>query len=247
MPVADTLSEFYRAVVEAGQYPSIGNLRFHLASLFDGVPLSDHRLLDVGGGDGVHSFYAACRGAREVICLEPEADGSTAGTFERFRKLQDRLGLDQVHLEPVTLQAFSPGVSFDVVLLHDSINHLDDRACAGLPRDTRAHASYLELFSKLASMCVPCATLIVCDCARRNFFGDLGVRDPFAPTIRWAAHQSPETWESLLNEAGFRRTRLRWSSPNGLGAWGRAILGHRLPAYFLKSHFGMWLRRADQE
>lgn len=245
MPPADVLERFYRSVVEAGLFPREANLRYHLEALFDGVELRDRAVLDVGGGDGVHSFYAACRGAREVVCLEPEDDGSTAGAAARFRVLGEKLGLGQVSLEPVTLQAFEPGGrTFDVLLLHDSVNHLDDAACTSLLADPAARAAYRDVFSKLAALAAPGATLLVCDCARDNFFGHLGLRNPFVPTVVWSKHHAPETWAGLLREAGFEQASVRWSSPNLFGALGRALLAHRIPAYFLKSHFRMAMRRA---
>jgi hypothetical protein len=236
---------YQAAVLAAGLFPSLHNLSWHLRSLFDGVPLAGRRMLDVGGGDGIHSFHAACEGAREVVCLEPEDDGSTAGARERFRRIGEEIGCGQVHLEPVTLQAYAPAESgFDVVLMHDSINHLDDWACEHLRGEERARDAYRQIFAKLASLCAPGATLIVCDCARRNFFGDLGLRSPFVPTVSWRKHQAPQTWEALLRQSGFVRSSLRWSTPNAFGPAGRVLLGHALPAYFFKSHFRMTLLRA---
>jgi 2-polyprenyl-3-methyl-5-hydroxy-6-metoxy-1,4-benzoquinol methylase len=47
-------------------------------NLFRDIDFDGKRVLDIGGGDGVYSFYAAAMGAAEVVCLEPEAAGSTA-------------------------------------------------------------------------------------------------------------------------------------------------------------------------
>ena len=49
--------------------------------------------------------------------------------------------------------------------------------------------------------------------------------------------QAPEVWAGLLTEAGFSSPRIRWSSFYQFRRPGRLLLGNRLAAYFLQSHF----------
>ena len=109
-----TLDQYLDAIFEEGLVSSKSgrsrhNLSYYLDYLFKKVDLENKTVLDVGGGSGIFSFYAACRGAREVVCLEPEASGSRSGMLDKFRRTQTRLGLDRVRLEPVTFQSFDPG------------------------------------------------------------------------------------------------------------------------------------------
>lgn len=230
---------FLSTVIQQGLYSNVGNLRFHLETLFGGIRLDGATLLDIGGGNGIHSFYAAARGARDVVCLEPEAMGSGAGVTDRFRRLGDRLALlDRVTLEPTTFQAYDAGPRrFDVVLLHNAVNHLDEAACMALPGDPSAREAYREIFAKIGAMSKPGATLVLCDCSNANFFARLGLRNPIEPTIEWHKHQPPEVWAALLNEVGFSRPRISWSSFNRLRSAGRWLTGNRLAAFFLTSHF----------
>src|SRR5438067_4566581 len=57
-----------------------------MQSLFRGVQFDGKRVLDIGGGDGIYSFYAAARGATEVMCLEPEARGAIPGAANIFER-----------------------------------------------------------------------------------------------------------------------------------------------------------------
>ena len=150
MPTEPNLESYFSAVIKEGLYPSRGNLQFHVKTLFKDITLENRRVLDIGGGSGLHSFYMACMGAKEVVCLEPETEGSRSGLEEKFRKLAEVLGQDQVRFEPTTFQAFDPGgKQFDVILLHNSINHLDEPACINLLNSEASRAIYLNIFSKL--------------------------------------------------------------------------------------------------
>ena len=238
MSTQPNVEGYLSAVIEEGLYPNRGNLQFHLKTLFKDVALENRRVLDIGGGSGLHSFYAACMGAKEVVCLEPETEGSRSGMGAKFRKLGGMLGYDQVWFEPVTFQAFEfGGKRFDIILLHNSINHLDETACINLLNDEASRTIYLNMCSKLSSLASGGAKLIVCDCSRYNFFALLRIRNPFAPTIEWHKHQAPEVWADLLEQVGFINPRIRWTSFNTLRSLGRVLLGNKLLSYFLRSDF----------
>ena len=163
----------------------------------------------------------------------------------QFERMRGRLGLvDQVTMLPLTFQAFDPaGERFDVILLHNSVNHLDEKACIQLLESESARATYLALFGRLASMAADGATLLLCDCSRHNLFARLHLRNPVASTIEWHKHQAPETWVSLLEKAGFRNPQIRWTSLNSLHTAGKILTANRYAAYLLTSHFRLRMTR----
>jgi SAM-dependent methyltransferase len=236
--------ERYLDVVKA-EWPqrNPGNLRFYLRHLFRGIDLRGRRVLDVGAGDGIYSLYAAAAGAEHVVALEPEAQGSRQGMRRRFERARRRLGVEEVELRPDTFQDFDPhGEAFDVVLLHSSINHLDEDATTALHRDPGARGVYRRLLAKLARLSAPGARLIVVDCSRDNLFARLGRRNPLQPTIEWEKHQAPETWVELLKEVGFDEPRVRWRTLNSLRQPGRLLLGNRLVGWLTLSAFHLTMR-----
>ena len=85
MSTVSNLEGYLSAAVKEGLYPNRGNLQYHLKTLFKNIPLENRRVLDIGGGSGLHSFYAACMGAKEVVCLEPETEGSRSGIETKDR------------------------------------------------------------------------------------------------------------------------------------------------------------------
>lgn len=240
----DLPERFDRLVREDRLWTSPENLDFYHRYLFEGVPLLGRSFLEVGAGAGLTSLWAACQGATRVVALEPEAAGSTAGVRDRFRRAAEKLALSQVEMLPETFQSYElPAEPFDVVLLHNSVNHLDEAACIRLREDLAARRTYEGLFEKLARATARGGRLVLSDCSCDNFFARLGVKNPFAPTIEWNKHQSPETWADLLREAGFAHPVVSWTSYNRLGRPGRLLLGNRLASYFLQSHFRMRMER----
>jgi SAM-dependent methyltransferase len=235
---------YFDTMEREGIYPNKGNLHFALDSLFEKIDFEELSVLDVGGGSGLLSFYAACRGAKNVVCLEPEGEGSSVGTIEKFRKLSSLLNLKNVLLRSETLQAYEPGAeTFDMILLYNSVNHLDETACINMLTDDDSKAIYHKLFSKISSLSNGGAKLILCDCSRYNLFPLLKIRNPIDPSIEWYKHQAPEVWANLLGEAGFVNPRIRWSSFNRLRTMGRILFGNKLMAYFLTSHFCLTMEK----
>ena len=229
---------YLNTVIREGLYSTKGKLQFEMDTLFRGIDFTNKKVLDIGGGSGIYSFYAAVRGAMKVVCLEPEAEGSSRGIIDKFHKLKNLLECNNVELNPITLQAFeAEGEAFDIILLHNSINHLDETACINLLKEFKSKTVYQELFSKIYLLSNKGAKLIICDCSRYNLFALCKIRNPFVPTIDWHKHQAPEEWVNLLAEVGFVNPRIRWSSFNTLRNLGRILFGNRLMAYFLMSHF----------
>jgi SAM-dependent methyltransferase len=220
-------------------FSSKNNLQFYLDYIFGNIDFTGRTMLDVGGGNGVFSFYAACKGASRVVCLEPEADGSSSGVTRTFLEVRQSLGLeDRVTQLPLPLLDYNEAdCRFDIILLHNSINHLDEQACIDLLRSEDARHKYAAIFRRISSLMEPSGQLIIADCSRHNLFDSIGLKNPFVPQIEWEKHQSPSHWAALLSETGFHPLGVRWSSFNSARDVGKAFLGNWLGAYVSTSHF----------
>lgn len=222
------------------QYKRFVQWRFE-RYLFPGVDFLGKRFLDIGGGAGTHSFYAACCGASEVVCLEPELEGSSTGMQLAFRERAEKLGIDNARLLSLTFQQFESDTPFDILFCHNAVNHLDEAAVVRCHHDESAQRVYVELFKKMRRLCVKGGYLIIADASRYNLWATLKRRNPLMPTIEWHKHQSPRVWRRLLEQAGFRTVSIRWKSPARLGKFGQLLLGNEWANYFLWSHFCMTL------
>lgn len=163
-------------------------------------------MLEVGGGDGLFSLWALANGVEKVILLEPEADGVTEGVGKRFINHKKALGItnEQLMFFPLTLQEYEgERETFDLVFSYNSINHIDETACIKLHKSEGAQSTYQKYFEKIYGLMRPGGHFIISDAGRLNFWNQLGVTSPFAPTIEWEKHQRPSLWRQLLNDAGF--------------------------------------------
>jgi len=219
-------------------------LSAYLEKLFKGIGLKEKTVLDIGAGAGIYSCYMAINGAEEVISLEPQIEGSKNSYISNFEELKGNLNLSNVFLKPVAFQSFeSDGENFDVILLHYSINHLDENACMNLKKTSEAQKTYEEIFSKLYSISKVDADLIMADCSNKNFFNSLGIKNPFVPAIEWNKHQSPEEWIKILKRVGFKNFKIRWVIPWQFGGVADFFLGNKVCSFFIHSHFIIYAKK----
>lgn len=238
------LSDYYKVIVEEGLSKSEEGLRLYLDFLFSDISFEGRSVLDIGGGSGMFSFYAATRGASKTVCLEPEAAGGSAGMNDQFARIGHKLNLPNVSLVSQTFQEFpAEPESFDIILLHNSVNHLDEKACIHLLKDQNAQVTYKQLFRMLAQIASDGADLIISDCSPKNLFPLLGLKHPISRSIEWHKHQTPEVWAKLLHEAGFDAPNVHWSSYERLGKLGWKLFSNKPAAFFLSGHFRLHMQK----
>ncbi|RWB06304.1 class I SAM-dependent methyltransferase [Mesorhizobium sp.] len=223
----------------------------YLGWLFSGVPLEGSTVYDIGGGTGLISFYAAEQGAKKVLCVEPLAEGSRDDMLTGFAEAQrtlrngSRVSLERVELCQFAEQSHPPA---DVVILHNVVNHLDEDACRRISNnDESARASYIEQFRSFKGMLRDNGILIIADAGRDSFWTEIGVYNPFAPTIDRSVHQQPEIWQALLEQSGFERQDIRWtpflSLMMGVAPSPRPVSSRSLSSYYSLGHFALRMRK----
>ncbi len=232
------IDKFLKSVIELGLYTSKKNLRNHLNYFFGNNDLKNKKILDVGGGVGLLSLWAAAKGG-SAICLEPEFQGSSLGMQDNFKRLVKVLSTPSENAQQVsaTFQEYSTHDTFDIIALANSINHLNEEATINLRTNAASYSEFLSYFKKMYGLLNDGGRLIITDCDRHNIFDKIGMKSPFMSSIEWQKHQHPAFWKKMIEEAGFEDVEISWSSPNSLGKLGQALLGNRLVAFFLLSHF----------
>jgi cyclopropane fatty-acyl-phospholipid synthase-like methyltransferase len=237
------MKDFETIVAETKKYHDKKGIIFKLESLFRGIELKDKKVLDIGGGDGLMSFYMAHIGA-DVCCLEPDSDGSAEVDSSDYHHFEKETGL-KINLYRKTFQEYITDDQFDLILIHNAINHLNEQACERLRYDEGAFNLYTDYFKKLNTLLKKDGILIISDCSGKNFWNDIHQKNPFIRNIEWEKHQSPRLWSHIASKADFNKMNLTWSTFNRLGIPGKVILGHAPIAYFLSSHFNLYLTKKE--
>jgi SAM-dependent methyltransferase len=218
-------------------------LAWRMQRFFGRTPLRGARVLDVGCGAGATTFFALLCGAREVVSLEPELDGSSPEMARTYHRIRDALGLTACELLPVDFVAYSADEPFDVITFRDSINHIRE-VTADAGRDEAARSQLSEVTGHATQLLAPDGHIVLSDCSRRNAFNDLGLVSPLAGrVIEWPKHQTPSTWRELLRAHGTWDTRVEWHCPSYRLRHLRAPLENRLAAYLTFSYFVLRARR----
>lgn len=208
--------------------------------LFPGVDFRDKAMLDIGCGDGLYMVWAAVNGASSVVGLEPLADGS--GSSKRVKhilhEITDAMDFHNIERHACTFQEFEcEDDTFDILLMHASINHLDEKMCIELQSNPEAQLIYIQMFRKMRRIMRKHGKIIIVDASNRNVYGDLGFKKNLVnPRLRWHNHQTPQFWAKMLRNAGFGRPKISWLSNSHLGPLG-VFLRNKPLAYFLESAF----------
>lgn len=257
----DTIQRWADAVAGMGDKPH--HWLFYYDYLFRDVDFVGKTVLDIGGGVGRSAYYAAARGASEVVCVEPEADGSHHHMLARAAAIGKRAGLDHIVkfvTKPIQEAKFDQ--QFDIVMSLNAINHLDEEACINIRHDVEARAKYISLLADVGNLCKDGGTLLITDCSNENLshvvVGSLESAyrnifrkkerlgwyfNPVARDIEYWKHQSPELWAELLSYAGFKDPVIRWTPDRRSGKFGEKYLTSRFASWCLQSHFVMTMKK----
>jgi hypothetical protein len=208
---------------------------------FSGIDFRNKIVLDIGGGSGLYSFYSEIKGAKKVVCLEPLSDGSNNIMMGLFKTIKDKIKSKNVFMINDTIQNYITDDKYDIVISQASINHLDEIACLNLNKNRKYYQRYLDIFEHIYYMMNNNGYLIISDVSNRNFWGDIGIRNPFVPDIEWKLHHSPKRWSEIALLAGFKIKKMEWRATGRLIKYKNQIRYiNKLLSYLLASQFDLY-------
>jgi 2-polyprenyl-3-methyl-5-hydroxy-6-metoxy-1,4-benzoquinol methylase len=221
-------------VAKKAGYSSLERYVLRSKFIFEGMDFKNKRILEIGCGKGAFCMWAGLQGAEYVLGIEPEADGRIEGSMAVFQDLLQKLNLNNVESKNCFLQSLSvPNKKYDIILMFNVINHLDEKAVEILHKDKTAVEAYIKILRDLKNYLNPDGLVIVADCARSNFWNTLGLKSPFVPTIEWHKHQNPRRWIDIFSQSGYCLYDFRWSSLHPIGK----LASNFIVQYLTTSHF----------
>lgn len=228
----------WMGLVESQGLSSIARLKFRCREVFRDVSLTGSTMLEVGSGPGLFCLWAAMHGATRVVGLEPEVAGCTSGSSQIFHDLIKIIGVETVECISQRLQDFDPGGErFDIVLSHNSVEHLDEDAVVCLDRDGAARDVYIALFRKVGAMMGRGGKFIIYNVGRSNLWTHLfNGWSPLAPSIEWHKHHDPALWCRILMDSGFGGFHISWQRFYSLRYLG-PVASNRVSAFLLAPVF----------
>ena len=120
------INKFDKKLKESGLKRTFGYHFYFKNYIFDKINLKNKKLLDLGGGNGLASFFAY---NEEKTCkctiVDPFADGSHKQMSLQFEKLSNFFD-NAVTLHNDYIDTLPENIKFDLILMHNSINHIGE-------------------------------------------------------------------------------------------------------------------------
>lgn len=205
--------------------------------IFQGINLKDKSLLDIGGGNGIASFFAfhsdkSCK----CTIVDPFEEGSNKEMYSQFNELS-KLYDKAVILHNDYVDTLPEKKNFDIILMHNSINHIGEDIITDLDNDNKSQEEYSRRLEEILKQAKKGATIIVADCSSKNFWNDLKIKNIFAPAIDWNLHKPPHVWQKMLEDLGCHHINTKWTSRRELLLFGKYLFANKFISYMLNSHF----------
>ena len=206
--------------------------------IFNNIDIDYKKLLDLGGGNGMASFYALSSSAScSAWIVDPIAEGSNDLMWQQYNSMKERFDPERVNYHRDFIETLVFPETFDIILMHNTINHIGEDILKDVLIKESAYVEYKNRIKTIVDRLKPGGFLIVADCGTKNFLGNLGLKNPLAPSIDWKLHCDPEVWQKMIEEIGCSHIQTNWTARREFGFFGKKILANRLCAYFLNSHF----------
>lgn len=216
--------------------------QFTMERMFQDVSIADKSVLDIGSGRGLTTLWLALQGAKRVVSMEPELEGSRSGVVALQRARIAELGLHQVEVVTSAFEHYEPQVPFDLIVSNASINHLNETRTHAL-RSQEAFDAFVAIASQLRRWLAVGGVVVVTDACRYSLWTQamrFGLPKTLCysrlRTIDWRLHQQPEVWKRIFAQAGFSDCRIDYPVPYRLRnfAW---VMNSAPAAWLLQGEF----------
>ena len=232
------MKTFDNLLSEAGITRSNGYDFYFSSYIYKDINLDGKKILDIGGGNGLASFHALDNSSNcSAWVVDPIAEGSNELMFEQYESMKKNYDPGRINFHRDYVDTLLEPNTFDIIVMHNTINHIGEDILEDINNSSEAYAEYVSRLKTILDRLSSDGTLIVADCGSKNFFGKIGLKSPFAPSIDWHLHCEPGVWRKMIEELGFSHIKTQWTARREFGVFGKIFLANRTCSYFLNSHF----------
>lgn len=232
------MKKFDNLLSEAGITRSDGYEFYFRNYIYKDIDLDGKKILDIGGGNGLASFYALDSSANcSAWVVDPIAEGSNDLMFEQYDSMKKNYDAERINFHRDYVDTLLDPGTFDIIVMHNTVNHIGEDILEDISFNNEAYIEYVCRLKTILDRLSSDGILIVADCGSKNFFGQIGLKSPFAPSIDWHLHCEPGVWQQMIEDIGFSHIKTQWTARREFGLFGKFFLANRVCSYFLNSHF----------
>ena len=206
--------------------------------IYDDIDLDGKKILDIGGGNGIASFHALNSSENcSAWVVDPIAEGSNDLMLAQYESMKKSYGAERINFHRDYVNTLLDPGTFDIIVMHNTVNHIGEDILQDISYKNEAYTEYVSRLKTILDRLASDGILIVADCGSRNFFGQIGLKSPFAPSIDWHLHCEPGVWQQMIEDIGVLHIKTQWTARREFGVFGKFFLANRLFSYFTNSHF----------
>tara|TARA_B100001109_G_C18852825_1_gene470180 strand:- start:1627 stop:2361 length:735 start_codon:yes stop_codon:yes gene_type:complete len=232
------MKRFDKFLQKAGIKNSFGYDFYFENYIFNGINLENKEILDLGGGNGIASFHALNKcSSCNCFVVDPIEEGSNKLMVAQFNEMKKNFKPGRIFYHRDFIDTLDNHLKFDIVLMHNSINHIGEDIIDEIEFNKHKYQEYLSRIDTITKRLKKDGLLIIADCGSKNFWNNLNLKDPFAPSIDWSLHKEPEIWRKMIEEIGHQHIDTYWTSRKEFGKLGKLLFANRFLSYFIGRHF----------
>jgi len=152
----------------------------------------------------------------------------------------ERINCHRTYVDKLT----DPNV-FDIIVMHNTINHIGEDILEDILFNNDAYIDcgirVKTLLDRLSSGVI----LIVSNCGSRNFFGQIGLKRLFAPSIDSYLHCESGVWQQMIEDLGFSSIKTQWTARREFGFLERFFLSINYVLIFLTVILLVFIKKAE--
>ena len=138
--------------------------------IYKDLDLDGKKILDIGGGNGIASFYALNLSPDcSAWVVDPIVEGSNNLMFEQYDSMKQNYDAERINFHRDYVDTLLDPNAFDIIVMHNTINHIGEDILKDISCNNEAYSEYVSRLKTILDRLSSDGVLIVSDCGSRVF------------------------------------------------------------------------------